>query len=69
MRKMKSDRIMEYDRMNEEILESMDMKPIPVDLYNKRTFPNKGNPANLENAAQDIKDVFGLNTLGPKGGE
>ena len=66
--KIKSDRVMEYEHM-EETMESMDMEPIPVDLYNKRTFPNKGNPANLENAAHDIKDVFGLNTLGPKGGE
>lgn len=35
-------------------------KEIPVDLYGKMVFPNKDNPSNLEDAAQDIREYYGL---------
>ena len=33
---------------------------IPVDLYGKRVFPNKNDPANLTNAARDIQEYYDL---------
>ena len=34
---------------------------VPSDLYGRRTFPNKADPDNMKNAAEDIKESFGLN--------
>jgi len=36
----------------------------PVDLYGKRVFPDKEDSSNLEDAAQDNLDAYGLNTEG-----
>ena len=36
----------------------------PVDMNGRRVFPNKNDPNNLENVAQDIKDYYGLDERG-----
>ena len=43
---------------------------VPVDLYGKCVFPDKNNPDNLKNAAEDIKEFYGLtDDYGLEGGE
>jgi len=47
-----------------------DSNAIPVDLYGKRIFPDKNNPSNLTDAAEDIKEYYKLEgTGGLKGSE
>lgn len=46
------------DMMN--MMDNMEYREIPVDLYGKMVFPNKDNPQNLEDAARDIREYYGL---------
>lgn len=68
MMRVKSDR---YNKIKEEYAEyGMSDHCMPVDLYGKRVFPNKGDKGNLEAAGQDIKEFYDLEgDYGLKGGE
>ena len=64
--RIKSDK---FDEYKEEMSEyGMGEDCVPVDLYGKRVFKSKAD-SNLKEAAEDIKEFYGLNTQGLKGGE
>ena len=63
--KVSSDRMTGYKRKMSEPYLMIDYEPVSVDMNGARTFPRKNDPANLANAAKDIKDIHGLHTEGP----
>ena len=47
-----------------------DVNCIPVDMNGRCIFPDKNDPNNLKNAAEDIKEFYGLDDdYGLEGGE
>lgn len=44
-------------------LEAMGVEITPVDMYGRRVNLDKNDPTNLQKTADDIQDVYGMNTL------
>lgn len=54
-----ADKFNEFKKDRAEIF-GMGSEDFPVDLYGKRIFPDKSDSKNLANAAEDIKEYYGL---------